>query len=887
MNVGMYQSIIEQSQDGIAICDENGVMVVWNRVLERITGVLADDMLGQKVWEMQFTLLPDVEQTPARRTQLKTDLTEFLRTGKLPDANQLISREYIHPNGTRLYVEGMIFPIRTESGYMLANFVRDISEYQHTQMALRKNEQVLQEYAKQLEALFSASLTFAHLSEPRIVAENVLALLESQMGYRRGAIVLYDIETGKFQLLAHARMGLAEQEFLDEIVKVQRFFEMESGITRWVALNGEAVRLGDVNADPRYLCADPAIQSELAVPLQVGGETIGAINVESETPDAFDENDERLLMILANQAAVAIQNARLFLDTRRRADELAAINVLRQRVSQTISLEECAAVATQGILDATRANVGFIMLLEGDDLVPISVRYRDFERTFDDLPTHKIGQCLCGLAVSEKRAIYSCPIDMDERCTWNECKQLGLRSAAVVPLIRGDQVFGIVGLGSESEHHYERHEEFIETLGSVIANGMNNALLFAQEQQRLREAEVLRQAASSITARLDMKEVLEGILDGLAVVIAYDSAALFLRREGYLHLLAGRGFPDSTKLLGAKFPEDEFTNQVCKTHRPLVLEDALAVDDFKRWGDVDYIRGWMLLPLIVRNEVIGFMSVDSQIPKAYGETDAEFAVAFANQAAIAVDNAQLFESTKKRRDDLSILFDVSQLLASTMQMESVLQLIAKYATQLRGLGSGAIYLIDEESLFLGATTPPLPENFPAELRRANLAEHPHIAKALSSRKPVIIADVSETSLSTAECEVVELRSLCSIIYIPLLAGARLVGALILASTNGVREFLPDEIEMYQSLANQAALTIENVRLYEASRHHASELEKRVAERTKELQTLVNLMAGREVRMAELKKTIKKLRKQLVDAGMEPIANDPLLEPGYFDKKIRD
>ncbi|MBT3391403.1 MAG: GAF domain-containing protein, partial [Chloroflexi bacterium] len=238
-------------------------------------------------------------------------------------------------------------------------------------------------------------------------------------------------------------------------------------------------------------------------------------------------------------------------------------------------------------------------------------------------------------------------------------------------------------------------------------------------------------------------------------------------------------------------------------------------------------------------------------------------------------------------DDLSILFDVSQLLASTMQMESVLQLIAKYATQLRGLGSGAIYLIDEESLFLGATTPPLPENFPAELRRANLAEHPHIAKALSSRKPVIIADVSETSLSTAECEVVELRSLCSIIYIPLLAGARLVGALILASTNGVREFLPDEIEMYQSLANQAALTIENVRLYEASRHHASELEKRVAERTKELQTLVNLMAGREVRMAELKKTIKKLRKQLVDAGMEPIANDPLLEPGYFDKKIRD
>ncbi|MBC8331960.1 MAG: GAF domain-containing protein [Anaerolineae bacterium] len=886
MNTGLYQSVIEQSQDGIAICDENGIMAVWNRAMERITGILADDMLGLKVWEMQFALLPEADQTPERLTQLKTNLTHFLQTGESPVANKLVSRELIRPNGVSLYVEGLNFSIQTESGYMLASFTRDITEFHLTELALKRNEQVLHEKAKQLEALFNASLTFARLSEPRLVAENVLAILEDQMGYRRGAIVLYDIEAGKFQLLAHARMGLAEQDFLDEIVRVQRFFEMESGITRWVALHGEVVRLGDVNADPRYLCADPAIQSELAVPLQVGGETIGAINVESEKPDAFDENDERLLMILANQAAVAIQNARLFQDTRLQAKELAAINTLSQRVSQTLSLEDCAEAAAEGILDATQANVGFIMLLEGDDLIPISVRYRNFERAFKGLPTHKIGQCLCGLAVSEKRLIFSCPIDTDERCTWNECKQIGLRSAAVVPLIRGDQVFGIVGLGTEAERNYDQQKDFIETLGSVIANGIHNALLFTQEQQRLREAEALRQAASSITARLDLQEVLGGILDGLAIVITYDSAALFLRRDGRLHLLAGRGFPDSAKLLGAKFPEDEFTNQVYETRRPLVLEDALTEDGFKQWGDVDYIRGWMLLPLVVRNEVIGFMSVDNRIPNAYREADAEFATAFASQAAIAVDNARLFESTKKRQEDLSILFGVSQLLASTMQMESVLQLIAKYATQLRGLGSGAIYLVDGEFLLLGATTPPLPADFPPELRRANLTDHPHIAEALSSRKPVIISDVSETSLSEAERAVAELRMLCSILYVPLLAGARLVGALILASTNGVHEFLPDEIELYLSLANQAALTIENVRLYEASQRHAFELEKRVAERTKELQTFVNLMAGREVRMAELKKAIKKLRKQLSDAGMEPIANDPLLEPGYFVEDTR-
>ncbi|MEO6970557.1 MAG: PAS domain S-box protein, partial [Chthoniobacterales bacterium] len=84
------------------------------------------------------------------------------------------------------------------------------------------------------------------------------------------------------------------------------------GISGWVALHGEPIRTADVKREPRYIEADPAIQSELCVPLKVGGRTIGSLNVESDLRDAFSEHDEQLLTTLANQAAIAIENARLF-----------------------------------------------------------------------------------------------------------------------------------------------------------------------------------------------------------------------------------------------------------------------------------------------------------------------------------------------------------------------------------------------------------------------------------------------------------------------------------------------------------------------------------------------------------------------------------------------
>ena len=187
---------------------------------------------------------------------------------------------------------------------------------------------------QELMALQRASLAFGQLLDPVTLGRRVIEVIEQQLGYQRGAIFTLSPEGG-VSLLAHSSVGLDPAAYQAEQDRVRRLVQTDRGISAWVARHGRGVRLGDVRQDPRYVEADPHIKSELCVPLQVSGKTIGSLNVESDRPYAFTEHDERLLTILAGQAAVALENAHLFEQIQRHAEEL------EQRVAErTAELRE-------------------------------------------------------------------------------------------------------------------------------------------------------------------------------------------------------------------------------------------------------------------------------------------------------------------------------------------------------------------------------------------------------------------------------------------------------------------------------------------------------------------------------------------------------------------
>ncbi len=194
-----------------------------------------------------------------------------------------------------------------------------------------------------------------------------------------------------------------------------------------------------------------------------------------------------------------------------------------------------------------------------------------------------------------------------------------------------------------------------------------------------------------------------------------------------------------------------------------------------------------------------------------------------------IDRKEAEEEILRHSRELATLLKISQELATTLDLGKILQIIADRVTELTETNSSAIYLLEEETLCLWATTPPLPPQFKNELRYAPLADHPHIQKAITTGKPVFLPDTAKADLTPAERAVCELRNLSSILYLPLFVGTQALGVLIVTTSDTPKKHSESEINLFNTFANLAAIGVGNATLYESQIRHARELENRVEE----------------------------------------------------------
>ncbi|HNZ02312.1 MAG TPA: HD domain-containing phosphohydrolase [Anaerolineaceae bacterium] len=173
--------------------------------------------------------------------------------------------------------------------------------------------------------------------------------------------------------------------------------------------------------------------------------------------------------------------------------------------------------------------------------------------------------------------------------------------------------------------------------------------------------------------------------------------------------------------------------------------------------------------------------------------------------------------------ELSTLLKVSGLLASTMNLAEVLRISIESAAELLELDTGAIYTLENNTLYLGATIPPLPLQFPEELRFADLNQHPHIQQAVITHAPVYLEDARKAQLSPAEKIIVDSRRLISILYFPLVLKESAIGTFILGTTQRIRKFSNEEIDLCHTLSYQVSLAIANAQLFQKSQQAIQEL----------------------------------------------------------------
>ena len=322
----------------------------------------------------------------------------------------------------------------------------------------------------------------------------------------------------------------------------------------------------------------------------------------------------------------------------------------------------------------------------------------------------KRGESLVGRVLESGR-----PLVVDDIAEWpgraTRFGHVGHVACIAVPISRGTHPLGVLELIDDVPRKFSRTDvELLLRFVPLASAALEQIRLFEEAQSRFREADTLRQAMAALAGTLSLTEVLEEILEQLERVVPYHRASLFLLEGDHLQVVGNRGFEHSgigSFVLPAV--EELFFGTIYRTHEPLYVADIgtdprftnFGIDarsDASQPGSVHHQgrpQSWLGVPLILRGDVIGCLALDTQEYGAYSVDDARLAQAFANQAAVAIQNVQLYEASQKQLYAVRALLEVSRDVASTLELDEVLHRVIQAAIDsISPAETGALHLYD-------------------------------------------------------------------------------------------------------------------------------------------------------------------------------------------------
>jgi signal transduction histidine kinase/CheY-like chemotaxis protein len=494
--------------------------------------------------------------------------------------------------------------------------------------------------ASQLEASAEVARAIASVREQDVLLSQVAELVSERFGWYHVGIFLLDKE-GR-----HAVLQAANSEGGQRMLARGHWLRVgETGIVGYVTQTGQPRIALDVGQDAVYFDNPdlPETRSEMALPLEVGGEIIGALDVQSREAVAFDEEQVTLLRILADQVAIAIDNARLFAQTQDVLEDVRALH--RQYIEQ----------------EWTR------VILEESDLVS------EYRRTgmppSDEAWMPELAQVL-----AEGEAMVRYPHDVVQPARASQVPGVSSPEdgdgapgdgqpavALAAPIKFRDQVIGVVDLEETDEPRTWSEDEIamVQAISDQVGLALENARLFADTQRHTEQLSAINRIGLSINSDLDLRGVLNALYEQIRRMVDVDSfyVALYDANTEMLHfpLLIGEGGPielDPRPIREAP----GVTGHVIQARKTLHLSDlhtdsqeagfdAVVVDD-------DPTRSYVGVPLLFRDQVSGVLSVQSRRAHAYSDEDVELLETVATQASIAIENARAYERLTETAEEL-------------------------------------------------------------------------------------------------------------------------------------------------------------------------------------------------------------------------------------------
>jgi sigma-B regulation protein RsbU (phosphoserine phosphatase) len=682
---------------------------------------------------------------------------------------------------------------------------------------------------RQLTLVREVSAQIANIRDPDELAQRVTELILATFRYYYVALFVWAPVRQALVLRASA----SEPSMAEQRAAVPRIIPPGVGIVGSVAQSGEEIVAHDVQQEPRYRYVDslPDTRAEVALPLRIEDRTIGVLDVQSDRAQALHKVDLLVLRALAESVAIAVDHAQMVEDLRRRADQFAVIaevnRISASVLDQDVLLERVAALIHEQLeypavhLFTVDKAQGRVVHRAGGGTAQQAGGYHDAAFALDDETD------IIPSVASRGETVLENDVSDDARFSSSWVRAPETRAELAIPLICNAEVLGVLDIQSDRQDAFDMDSYFMfRTLADSVAIALRNANLYRSERWRRQVADSMREVAGLLSSDLVLEELLDAILAELGRTLPCDLAAVCLLEDETLTLAAILGEQAQPDI--RSFPSDAsvWIAQALGADGPLIRPPSSPDDPVAESVDMPPQYSAIAAPLRAAGQQLGLLYLAHQMPGRYGVESQVIMSAFASYAAVAIENARVYQASQEQALISTVMLQVAEATQSLTTVDDVLGAIVRLAALLVGISRCAILLWDDSqtALHLAAHYGLSIGEQSSESWRLYLSQLLVFEDLILNRAPLVIHD-AKTDERVANTGLPAL-GMQSILALPLLAQGEVLGIMLVDYRDDLfaydtRSTVRDErLTIIQGIAHQAAATIENALLREAQEQDA-------------------------------------------------------------------
>ncbi|MGB8646934.1 MAG: PAS domain S-box protein [Anaerolineae bacterium] len=670
--------------------------------------------------------------------------------------------------------------------------------------------------AQQLALVYEAGLAVNRVLEPRAQLELLFQKAMQALHADRAEFFRYDRRRNR--LYCELSIGYAP-EIAERMSSALSFsLDDDTNIIAQPARTLKPLNVADLARDPRWLALDPETRSGLWAPVEHENRLTGLLCVLATRPAAFDADDERLLMLFANQAAVAMETARLFEETRRRAEHLALLNHIANAASQSLDLDELLENIYLEVGRLLHPEAFFIALYDSkaDELeyrIRVDQGVRDATERKPLRETILTAQLITGRQpllihdLEEERAQYPRP------SLWGSMRPA--RSWLGVPMQIGDAVLGVISLQTYTPNSFtEEDARLLMTIADHAALAIEKARLSHETQRRLAELEAVNRISGALRAAQTREEMLPLLLDTALAVMESTAGqlALYDPTNQEMRVAVARGWftaMPAVTLLDQGLGGLAFQTQQVQVAREFHSEPRLLEETRLRtppgWGGA-------VVPIRAAHEPIGILRIAVPLPREIKPDEAHLLTTIAEIGGNAIHRATLFEQTERRIQRLAALQTMGMAISASLDLRITLDILLDQVVSQLGVDAVDVLLLHSQTHLLEYAAgrgfrSPMPQRSQLRLGEGGGG------RAALERRVIHIPDLARESAALLRTQVLPSEAFVSYYGVPLMAKGQVKGVLEIFHRS---EFRADEewSNFLQALAGEAAIALADAQLFE-------------------------------------------------------------------------